>query len=584
MHDHESPSIAGTADGRRPSHVRHVVVFVLVLMALILYLDRFCVSFAERYIKQDLGLSEWQMSAFLSAFFWAYALAQVPAGWLGDRFGSRGMLVFYIVAWSLFTGLIGAAAGALMLIAMRLGCGAAQAGAYPLSGSILSRWVPFSRRALASALVALGGRAGAVVAPILTASLMVILVPASTSAELDEHSLLDPRAICVQLTKLPADSNKAASDTPERRIFSELPADAQDLVRITSETEAPLDQPRVARLTSALNGLLGRGDLFRTQEIERLPLEREAVSLLKRRERGESLSPTETARFNRLVLEAVFPSQLSKLYVKGWRPVLFLYAIAGLAVAALYWICVRDRPAQHPACNVAEQRLIAGSNTVDQTAGSADSPKAADENLFADMIASSSLWLSSISQFGTNLAWLFFVTYLPRYLMEVHHVPILERSWMVAIPPVAGIAGMFLGGQLTDVLTHRLGVRWGRALPMGATKFFAAAMYVACLAIDSPWLATLAFALGFFFVDLGVSSVWAYVQDVGGRNVAAVLGWGNMWGNIGAALAPFFYEAVLGSQPTVSDWNMMFLACAAVFVVSGLTGLGVDARVPISRK
>src|SRR5262249_56841409 len=107
----------------RPTRIRHVVVFVTVLMAVILYLDRYCVSFSERYIKEDLALSEHQMELFISAFFWAYALAQVPAGWLGDRLGSRGVLALYIISWSFFTGLIGAAGGALMLIAMRFGCG-----------------------------------------------------------------------------------------------------------------------------------------------------------------------------------------------------------------------------------------------------------------------------------------------------------------------------------------------------------------------------------------------------------------------------------------------------------------------------
>jgi MFS family permease len=47
------------------------------------------------------------MALFISAFFWAYALAQVPAGWLGDRFGSRGVLALYIVSWSFFTAMIG---------------------------------------------------------------------------------------------------------------------------------------------------------------------------------------------------------------------------------------------------------------------------------------------------------------------------------------------------------------------------------------------------------------------------------------------------------------------------------------------
>jgi ACS family glucarate transporter-like MFS transporter len=189
--------------------------------------------------------------------------------------------------------------------------------------------------------------------------------------------------------------------------------------------------------------------------------------------------------------------------------------------------------------------------------------------------------LSSFSQFGTNFAWVFLVTSLPAYLMEVHHVPILERSVMVSIPALAGIAGMFLGGFLTDQLTRRIGVRWGRALPMALTRFGAAAAYVSCLWIDSPWMATIAFAGVFFFVDLGVSATWAFMQDVGGKYVGAILGWGNMWGNIGAAVANPVFAAILVHKSFSNPWNTVFTACAATFVLTGLAGLGIDASRPI---
>ena len=477
-----------------------------------------------------------------------------------------------------------------MLIVMRLGCGLSQAGAYPVSASMLSRWVPFSRRALASGLVALGGRVGAVLAPILTAYLMVLFVPASAPSELDANSILDFTSLCTQLAKATPNATGPAATSPERRIFWQLPPDAQRIIVAGTRSGADADPQSTERLAAAFNEILRRSDLFLTHEIERLPLEQEAIGLLRRRERGQSLSPAETVRFNRLVLEAIFPTQISKLYVKGWRPVLFVFGLVGLAVALFYWISVRDSPALHPGCNEAERTLIRGERPIETQASATEDVAEgirvgtpAVSRLIGDLVASRSLWLSSLSQFTTNAAWLFFVTFLPRYLMEVHQVPILERSWMVAIPPLAGIAGMFLGGHLTDVLTRRFGLRWGRALPMGLTRFAAAATYLACLKIDSPWFATIAFALGFFFVDLGVSSVWAYMQDVGGKNVGAVLGWGNMWGNFGAAVAPFLYEAVLGKNPTIQSWNVMFAVCAVMFVVSGLAGLGVDATVKISR-
>src|SRR5262245_16458966 len=368
------------AAGERPTRVRHLVVAVTVLMAVILYLDRYCVSFSERYIKEDLSLSEHQMELFISAFFWAYALAQVPAGWLADRFGSRGVLAFYIVSWSFFTGMIGLAGGALMLVAMRFGCGLGQAGAYPTSGSLLSRWVPFSSRGFASGLVALGGRVGAVIAPMLTAWLMVIFVPESTSCDLNERELLNAPALCARLGASTRFDRGKDHSSVEQRIVDILPDDARWIVDQYSEflrnftagvkamqmeveqraaaskdarvstdgarkdgngqsiSGVQLTDDELRILCSGLNIALRQPDLVGDAEFKELKnAEREALALQERRQAGQSLSEFEVIRFNRLVLEALFPAEIAKLYVNGWRPVLFVYGIAGLAVAGIFW-------------------------------------------------------------------------------------------------------------------------------------------------------------------------------------------------------------------------------------------------------
>ena len=61
----------------RPTGVRHFVVFLTTLVAVLLYLDRICLSIVERYVKDDLGLTNFQVGLLLSAFFWTYAIGQV---------------------------------------------------------------------------------------------------------------------------------------------------------------------------------------------------------------------------------------------------------------------------------------------------------------------------------------------------------------------------------------------------------------------------------------------------------------------------------------------------------------------------
>src|SRR6266540_4181913 len=103
MGDPKRDGLASAPSVERPTTVRYGVLAFLTVMAVLLYLDRVCISMAEDSIRDALDLSKPEMSVVFSAFFFAYALAQVPSGWLGDRLGARRMLVACVLLWSVCT-------------------------------------------------------------------------------------------------------------------------------------------------------------------------------------------------------------------------------------------------------------------------------------------------------------------------------------------------------------------------------------------------------------------------------------------------------------------------------------------------
>src|ERR1043165_1419073 len=124
-----------------------------MLMAFILYLDRICMGEIVKSVSfnQELNLSKEETGRILAAFFFSYALLQVPAGWASDRFGARPMLTLYITLWSLFTIMTGLVNGFIGLLLARLLCGVAEAGAYPTSAAVIRKWTPPEARGRASA-------------------------------------------------------------------------------------------------------------------------------------------------------------------------------------------------------------------------------------------------------------------------------------------------------------------------------------------------------------------------------------------------------------------------------------------------
>jgi nitrate/nitrite transporter NarK len=248
--------------------------------------------------------------------------------------------------------------------------------------------------------------------------------------------------------------------------------------------------------------------------------------------------------------------------------------VAGWLVSAAFWLGFRNRPQDHPACNPAEVALIERG----RPAGATNPYGRVGGLPLRYLVPSRRLWLSSVAQFGTNFGWVFLLTWLPRYLAEVHEVPVVQRGWMAGLPIFAGMLGMFSGGWLTDRLTRRIGIRWGRGLPMTVTRFAAVAAYVACIWLRSPWQVTAALAVVAVATDLGTPAVWGFVQDAGGRHVGSVLGWGNIWGNFGATLSPYILNLVIERW----GWDALFLTCAGAYLLSGIAAAGVDATIPIA--
>lgn len=156
----------------RPTYVRYLILALLIAMSVLLYLDRFAISPAADTMIGELRLTNTQFGGAVGAFFWAYALMQVPAGWLTDRFGARWTLALYVVGWSLATIGLGLAQGLMAIAIMRIVLGVTQAGAYPAAAGLLKRWIPLTGRGLANSSVAMGGRTGLLLSMAITVPLM----------------------------------------------------------------------------------------------------------------------------------------------------------------------------------------------------------------------------------------------------------------------------------------------------------------------------------------------------------------------------------------------------------------------------
>lgn len=408
-----------------------LVIGMTSLAAFWMYIDRVCFGILADPIQKDLGLSPESKGDVLGAFFLTYALFQIPMGSLADRYGARLVLTISIFAWSLVTMLTGFANSLSMLVLFRLLLGITESGAYPAAAGLVKNWAPPALRGVCSSAVALGGRIGGAVAPLLTAWLAINLMGVNFPSGYDN------------------------------------------------------------------------------------------------------------------------PSQVN------WRGVFFIYGLIGIAVAFLFWVVIKDRPVQDG------QRVVPEPSRFIRRLGI--------------LSTSRNMWLFGSVQFGVNLSWAFLVTLLPSYLNEVHNVSLEDRGRMQSTALVIGCIGMFFGGALTDAMRAVLGPRLGRSVPLAlALGGCSVAIFIAPT-LGSAWAVTIALGAMAFLVDMHNPTIWSFAQDVGGRHVGTALGWGNMWGNLGAALSP----VLLARISEAYGWNAVFNICGISFAIAAVCGLLLDARKPV---
>jgi ACS family glucarate transporter-like MFS transporter len=158
-----------------PTRVRYLVVASLSAATVIAYVLRSCMNTLNKPISAELSLSNQEIGIVMGSFFLGYAIFQVPAGLLRDRWGTGRSLAFFAVTWSLAGSLMALANDFYLLLVCWFSCGAAQAGIFPAAINAVKHWLPHSRIALASGALTSFQSVGVILASSLTTPLLGVV-------------------------------------------------------------------------------------------------------------------------------------------------------------------------------------------------------------------------------------------------------------------------------------------------------------------------------------------------------------------------------------------------------------------------
>ncbi|WP_294909472.1 MFS transporter [Tatumella sp. UBA2305] len=149
---------------RKYPKIRWLMILFCFFAIAINYIDRINLAIAAPHIKKDLGLDDASMGLILGAFFWTYALMQIPAGRIIDRLGTRIGLAVAVGWWSLFTVFTAFGRGFTSIFISRLLLGVGESGGNPGCAKVVASWFAKKERATASGIFDAGPRAGSALA------------------------------------------------------------------------------------------------------------------------------------------------------------------------------------------------------------------------------------------------------------------------------------------------------------------------------------------------------------------------------------------------------------------------------------
>lgn len=266
------------------------------------------------------------------------------------------------------------------------------------------------------------------------------------------------------------------------------------------------------------------------------------------------------AAFTPLVVVAV-------LHYVNWRGAFVLFGSLALIWIALFARWYRDSPQQHSGVNSAERALLAQTATTGPQSHSVPWRK---------MLSSRSVLLLGLQYYFVSFSWYFYVTWLPTYLQEHHHLSAQRGAWYAVFPLFfCGVGSLFCGFISPHMVRWTGSILRTRRL-MCCTGFFLAGCCLT-LAAHMPTLNTTIalMATACFFNDFVIPNAWASCMDLGGRNAASsVAGLMNFMGNLAGISSSMLGGFLL--QRTQGNWNLFIAILGAVYFLGLLCWPFID--------
>lgn len=246
----------------------------------------------------------------------------------------------------------------------------------------------------------------------------------------------------------------------------------------------------------------------------------------------------------------------------GWRVSFFVFGILGVIWAIIWLWWFRDHPTEKPGVTQKELDEIG-----------AVKPGVHIPLPWGRVLRNGQLWTIMLMYHTYCWGAYFYLSWLHTYLQKGRGFSEAEMGVFSTLPFIVGAFGNMFGGYLSDVLTRRFGLKWGRR-SIGAIGLFLSGCFLFATAMTSNNIAAVVFlALGYGSMDCMLPVAWAVCLDVGRKYAGAVTGAMNMAGQFGSFLSAVAFGYMVRY---FASYDMPLIPMAVMLVISAFLFLRID--------
>lgn len=266
---------------------------------------------------------------------------------------------------------------------------------------------------------------------------------------------------------------------------------------------------------------------------------------------------------------AIAPLLVLPIQVRyGWRMSFYVFGVAGLAWAAVWYAWFRDSPEE-------KRGLVSALSPAARSSTSAG-------HGFPWRVAyrSRSVWALLGLAFCYIYVYNFFQTWFHTFLVRGRGFS--EANLMVsALPYVVAACANLGGGAASDALVRRFGAKRGRRVIGAAALTVAAAFTVAAMLTHHQLLTVIFLALTYGAITFQQSGVFGVCLDIGGSRAGAVVGLMNTTAQIGGLTGSILYGYIVDRT---GSYDAPFIPMAVLLLVGALLWVNVDASQELRRE